>query len=423
MSRPHRVVLVEDNRLFRETLELLLGLRDDIEIVGSVGSGRRRSSSARELEPDVVARRLPDAGPERRRRRRAALLRASPGDPRRLPDRVDLATRRTRAGARGGRGRLRDEGRGASSGSSSAIHDGRGRPARRLDVNLTPRTRRSSSTRRPTSPRRRARFPNWRVVPLYVNFGDESYRDYVDLGPDEFYARLAGGGRAADDLTADAWRLPGGLRGARGRYERILSLQLSSTLSGTFASAEAAAAELGGVVRVDRHATVSAAIAMLALRGAAPARARHDRRGDRRARRALPSSHGLLFTVETLEYLARGGRIGRAAAFAGTLLNVKPILDDRAGRGRAAEAGPRQRRRRSRSSAALLVAGSTDAPVAADRASPTRRRADAARRRSSELVARSRPQAQIEVATSLGAVVGTHAGPGTVGLFWFDDPT
>ena len=35
------------------------------------------------------------------------------------------------------------------------------------------------------------RFPNWRVVPLYVRFGDESYRDYVDLGPDEFYARLA----------------------------------------------------------------------------------------------------------------------------------------------------------------------------------------------------------------------------------------
>ena len=39
-----------------------------------------------------------------------------------------------------------------------------------------------------------------------------------------------------------------------------------------------------------------------------------------------------------------------------------------------------------------------------------------------ELVARVRPSAQVEVATSLGAVVGTHAGPGTVGLFWFDDP-
>jgi fatty acid-binding protein DegV len=39
-----------------------------------------------------------------------------------------------------------------------------------------------------------------------------------------------------------------------------------------------------------------------------------------------------------------------------------------------------------------------------------------------ELVRRVRPQAQIEVATSLGAVVGTHAGPGTVGVFWFDDP-
>ena len=64
---------------------------------------------------------------------------------------------------------------------------------------------------------------------------------------------------------------------------------------------------------------------------AAPARARHDRRGDRCVRRALPREHHLLFTVNTLEYLAKGGRIGRAAAFAGNLLNVKPILTIRDG--------------------------------------------------------------------------------------------
>jgi fatty acid-binding protein DegV len=69
---------------------------------------------------------------------------------------------------------------------------------------------------------------------------------------------------------------------------------------------------------------------------------------------------------------------------------------------------------------ALLEAGSTDAPSLrigiANAAAPERLAAV------EELLARVRPQAQLEVATSLGAVVGTHAGPGTVGLFWFDDP-
>ena len=111
-----------------------------------------------------------------------------------------------------------------------------------------------------------------------------------------------------------------------GAYERIYSLQLSSTLSGTFASAETAAATVGDAVRVVDTRTVSAAVAMLAL----PLQRRLERGTTDEEIEALVeryrASHGLLFTVDTLEYLARGGRIGRGAAFAGTLLNVKPIL-------------------------------------------------------------------------------------------------
>ena len=108
------------------------------------------------------------------------------------------------------------------------------------------------------------RFANWRVVPLYVNFGDTSYRDYVELGPDEFYARLAGAEvcrRRRSRRRATSWR---STRSSAPQYERILSLQLSSTLSGTFASARAAAA-VGDAVRVVDTGTVSAAVAMLAL--------------------------------------------------------------------------------------------------------------------------------------------------------------
>jgi DegV family protein with EDD domain len=264
-----------------------------------------------------------------------------------------------------------------------------------------------------------ARYPNWRVVPLYVNLGGQSYRDYVDLGNDELYARLAD----APEPPTTSQPTPGDFLAVyeelAGRYERIYSLQLSSTLSGTFASAGAAAAALGrGTVRVIDTRTVSAAVAMLALalqrrldRGTT------DEEVDALVDRYL-ATHGLLFTVDTLEFLARGGRIGRGHAFAGTLLNVKPILGLVDG-----EVVPLKRVRGSQKAveelAALLAAGTADLPSLrigmVDAAAPARL-AELQR-----LVRAARPSATIEVVGSLGAVVGTHAGPGTLGLFWFDD--
>ena len=70
------------------------------------------------------------------------------------------------------------------------------------------------------------RFPNWRVVPLYVLFGDQSYRDYVELTPEEFYARLRTSESAADDVAADTGRLPRDLRGARRVRTHLLAAPL-----------------------------------------------------------------------------------------------------------------------------------------------------------------------------------------------------
>jgi DegV family protein with EDD domain len=267
-----------------------------------------------------------------------------------------------------------------------------------------------------------ARFPNIRIVPLYVRFGTESLADYAELGPEEFYERL----RSAPAPPTTSQPTPGDFVAVyeelAPRYERVLSLQLSSTLSGTFASAGAAAATLGadGVgVRVIDTRTVSAAIAMLALAVQRRLeRGTTDEEVDALVER-YRREHGLLFTVDTLEYLAKGGRIGRAAALAGSLLDVKPILtlDD-------GEVVPLKRvRGQARALAefrAIFEARSADAPSLhvgiAHAAAPER--LEAVRR----LVAETRPQAVVDVATTLGAVVGTHAGPGTVGFFWFDDP-
>jgi DegV family protein with EDD domain len=267
----------------------------------------------------------------------------------------------------------------------------------------------------PTAPER---FPNWRVVPLYVRFGDESFRDYVDLQPDEFYGRL----RAAEQLPTTSQPTPADFLAVYEElagFERIFSLHLSRRLSGTYESAERAAGEVGERVRTIDSETASAAIAMLGLaiqrrleRGTTAAAV--DELVDRYKRDAQ-----IIFTVDTLEYLAKGGRIGKAAAMAGQLLHIKPILTLADGevlplkRVRGAQKAYREFEHAFEATAAKgpgLRVGIAHAEA------PDRLQA------LEQLVRRVRPQAQVEVATTLGPVVGTHAGPGTVGFFWFSDP-
>jgi len=109
------------------------------------------------------------------------------------------------------------------------------------------------------------RFPNWRVVPLYVRFGDESFRDYVELSPEQFYARL----RTASETPSTSQPTPGDFLAAYEElagFERILSIHIAAKLSGTIESARAAARELGDDrVRTIDSESASAAIAMLGL--------------------------------------------------------------------------------------------------------------------------------------------------------------
>jgi DegV family protein with EDD domain len=264
------------------------------------------------------------------------------------------------------------------------------------------------------------RFPNFRVVPLYVRFGDESFKDYVEIDPQRFYERLT----TTPELPTTSQPTPADFLAVYEElapdYEHILSLQISSTLSGTFASAQSAAELLGGdKVRVIDTRTVSASLALLAI----GVQQRLDRGTTDAEIDAFVEEYGrthhLLFTVNTLEYLAKGGRIGKAAAFAGNLLNVKPILTIRDG-----EVVPLNRVRGNHKAfqefKSIFESTSTDTSHLkvgiAHAAAPERMEA------LRKLVRDVRPQAEIEMATTLGAVVGTHAGPGTVGFFWFDDP-
>jgi len=266
-------------------------------------------------------------------------------------------------------------------------------------------------------PEAQQRYPNWRIVPLYVRFGTESFRDYVELGPDDFYARL----RGSPVMPTTSQPTPADFHAVYEEladYERVYSLHIAGTLSGTVESARAASREFGDRIRVVDTETASAAVAMLGL----SIQRRLEQGTTDEEVEAVVERHRryaqLIFTLDTLDYLARGGRIGRASAWAGQLLKVKPILTIRGG-----EVVPLKRVRGNRRAfeefIAVFEAGSSDGPklrvAIAHAEAPDR--ADALR----ELVRRTRPQAQLELVTSLGPVVGTQAGPGTVGLFWFED--
>jgi DegV family protein with EDD domain len=267
-------------------------------------------------------------------------------------------------------------------------------------------------------PDAQVRFPNMRVVPLYVRFGDETFRDYVELDPAGFYERL----RGAAELPTTSQPTPQDFLStynALSHYGRIYSLHLSAKLSGTHQSAALAAAEIGGdrVRAVDTEsASVGIGILALAIQELL-ARGTSDEEIEALVERHRTRS-GILFTVDTLEFLAKGGRIGRGKALMGSLLNVKPILAIEEGevvpvtRVRGRQKALEEFRRR-------FEAATTDGPglgvgFAHAEAAGTVEQLEA-------MVTAARPQAQVRLVTTLGAVVGTHAGPGTVGFFWFQD--
>jgi DegV family protein with EDD domain len=266
----------------------------------------------------------------------------------------------------------------------------------------------------------RERHANMRVVALYVLFDGEPLRDQVDIGPAEFYERLA----TAKTLPTTSQPTPADFLAAyealtQEGFERIWSLHLSSKLSGTFESAQRAAEQLGGeVVRLVDSGSASLAVALLAE--AVDRRLEQgttDEEIEALVARFADNVH-VIFTCATLEYLKRGGRIGKAQALAGSLLNVKPILALRdgvvepigrvRGRQKALEEFARLFTEQSEDRDGLRVAiAHANAPEWADVLT--------------DLVAKARPKATVDLVEPLGAVVGTHAGPGAVGFFWLQD--
>jgi DegV family protein with EDD domain len=165
------------------------------------------------------------------------------------------------------------------------------------------------------------------IVPLQVVFGDETFRDRIELKPEEFYRRL----RSARDLPTTSQPTPADfvrvLRDARSEADEVVGVLLSASLSGTFGSAQAAvrAAGISGVHLVDSR-SASLGVGMLALRGAELAEAGWAGADIAGELERVRGQSGMLLTVDRYDNLLRSGRVSRGKAWIGGMLDVKPVL-------------------------------------------------------------------------------------------------
>ena len=166
------------------------------------------------------------------------------------------------------------------------------------------------------------------VLPCYVVVDDQTYKDGVEIQADAFYARLQSEGRTpttSQPTVADFQAL---YRDLVSQGHQVISIHVSAKLSGTLNSAEQAKASLVDSSQVEiidsRLASIPLGLAVLDAASILETGAEFHQAADK-IRQGLDRHHGL-FALDTLEYLHKGGRIGKARAFMGSVLSVKPIL-------------------------------------------------------------------------------------------------
>jgi len=166
------------------------------------------------------------------------------------------------------------------------------------------------------------------VVPVYLRFGNEVYRDRVDISEDEFYQRLLhdpihpSTTQPTPQDFADAYQKLSQEAGG------IISIHISSRLSGTYNSAIQGKklVEDGCPIEVVDSQTVSIANGLIAIEAAKIAMSGKSlQQVAAEVRQIIPNIH-LLILFDTLKYLAKGGRVGKAKALLGSVLSVKPLL-------------------------------------------------------------------------------------------------
>jgi DegV family protein with EDD domain len=166
------------------------------------------------------------------------------------------------------------------------------------------------------------------LVPLTVSFGDETFEAVTELSNADFYDRLTAPGAPLPRTAAPSpQRFESTYREAlEAGADGVVCVTISSDLSATHGVAVQAARAFPGQVEVVDSRTVTQGLGMLAIEAAALARGGAGQAQVAAHVRDLAERTHIVFTVDTLDYLQKGGRIGRASALLGTVLSIKPIL-------------------------------------------------------------------------------------------------
>lgn len=255
-----------------------------------------------------------------------------------------------------------------------------------------------------------ARASGITVVPLTIRFGADELVDRRDLTPAEFWARC----RTSAELPETSAPAPGAFQAA---YEQaaadgasgVLCLTLSADLSATYQSAATAAAATSGIeVAVLDTRSVTMGQGLLALTAAEAAAGGASLADVRAVTEAAVPRTRVFGALATLDHLVRGGRVGKARALLGSMLSIKPVVEVREG---VVDEESKQRTRR-RSLEYLASKARADAPL--ERLAVASGEAD-------DVGVLVELLDGVEVAhpidvVQLGPVVGTHAGPGTIGV-------
>ncbi len=247
------------------------------------------------------------------------------------------------------------------------------------------------------------------VVPLAVIFGDEELRDGVDITPEQFFRRLA----REETVPTTAQPSAGAFREtyqrliAEGATE-ILSLHISGRISGTLESARQGAAGLSVPIRHVDSQLVSLALGIGVIEAGRAVDAGLSFDEVRAVAEDTYRRTRFFFTLETLEYLRRGGRLSRGQEVLGNLLQVKPVITFEAG-----EPVPVGRVRTKQRALENLVSRTLEMrplayTIAAHTTSPDELEYVANRLRGVD-------QGATQVLSRLGPVLGVHGGPGVVG--------
>lgn len=168
---------------------------------------------------------------------------------------------------------------------------------------------------------------NLRVIPLKVHWGDKTFLDGVDITPIEFYARLSRSTSLPTTSQPSIQDFVQLFESLADQADGIVAPLISSGISGTVASAQAAAQEFSRLpVEIVDTKVTSARLALVVLAAARAAAQGKSLQEVRQAADDVVQRLHVFFAVDTLEYLHRGGRIGGASRYLGTALSIKPIL-------------------------------------------------------------------------------------------------